>query len=181
MWRFAYFKVKTVYSLPADAFQPSSPEALLDDFRKLLHRAQEAELRGDLAEAMACLRLASALCREAGLEAKAQKMLRHLSRLEARVPPPPACGIENAAFAPRPPLLCSLCTEEVSGGFQGKSGRWLCKTCLGKATSASKHSPLCALCAGEVSGGWRGESGAWLCPTCLKEAAAALGSGRGLC
>jgi len=148
----------------------------LDDFRKLLHRAQTAEVKGDFVEAMACLRLAATLCQEAGMEAKAQKMLRHLSRLEVRAPPPPPSGLENAVATLKPPWVCVLCTEEVPGGWRGENGRWICRVCLQKARFMLKRSPVCALCAGDVSGGWQGESGTWICKACVEKARPALGT-----
>ncbi|MCL2626978.1 MAG: hypothetical protein FWD46_09260 [Cystobacterineae bacterium] len=100
----------------------------MENFRELLHKAQTAELEGNLAQAMACLSRAASLCQEAGLEAKAQKLLRHLRRLEARVQPSPP-------LAPRPPPAapCVFCKQEATGGWKGGNGLWMCRACLGKA------------------------------------------------
>jgi len=117
------------------AQSPSPPGGVLYNFRKLLQKAQTAEVEGNHAEAISCLRLAATLCQQAGLKAKAQKMLRHLSRLEAhsRAPLPP--GIN--APAPCPPT-CMLCEGEAQGGWQAKGGKWLCKACLQQAKAATE-------------------------------------------
>ncbi|MCL2179485.1 MAG: hypothetical protein FWC28_00110 [Proteobacteria bacterium] len=128
----------------------------MENFRNLLHRAQTAEVQGNHAEAMACLRQAAALCQQAGLEAKAQKIFRHLRRLEAhgpRLPVTPAAlspsvgpAGPTASVAPTPSeardtppqAQCVFCKGEAEGGWQGESGLWLCGACLRKALGAGE-------------------------------------------
>ena len=122
------------------------------DVREYLRAAQAAEIRGDTVRAIELLRTAAAAYQRAGNHPRAEQMLRHAQRLEARPAKPPRSV--DPEFAERGPTLadlaqaawCSFCCrprDEVGPLVAGPAGAFICTACASHASSllAARASP----------------------------------------
>ncbi len=122
----------------------------MNDVRQVLADAQAAEARGEKTEAIALLRRAAELYRDAQNHNRALKMLRHIRRLEGieelevleggSDPEPP--GRRRRAIEERGPSLadpsleawCSFCCRpkaEAGALVGGPTGSFICASCVG--------------------------------------------------
>ncbi len=117
---------------------------MASDVREYLRAAQAAEIRGDTVRAIELLRTAAAAYQQAGNRPRAEQMLRHAQRLEAR--PSTAPPAVDPEFAQRGPTLadpaqaawCSFCCrprDEVGPLVAGPASAFICSTCASQASS----------------------------------------------
>lgn len=127
----------------------------MSNARELLREAQEAEVRGDKAEAVRLLRRAAEVYRDQKLGTKAIKVLRHIRRLEGvdedAVPAlEPVMPFETQVFEgpkeprlmpergpaladPAVPAWCSFCCKpdkEVGRLVAAPTGTYICGGCI---------------------------------------------------
>ncbi len=120
---------------------------MASDVREYLRAAQAAEIRGDVARAVELLRTAAGAYKDAGNHPRAEQMLRHAQRLEARPSSLVPDGRDRRSraadpeFAERGPTLadpatsawCSFCCrprEEVGALVAGPAGAFICGGCV---------------------------------------------------
>src|SRR5215472_574247 len=117
---------------------------MASDVREYLRAAQAAEIRGDTVRAIELLRTAAAAYQRAGNHPRAEQMLRHAQRLEARPAKTPQSV--DPEFAERGPTLadpaqaawCSFCCrprDEVGPLVAGPAGAFICTACASQASS----------------------------------------------
>lgn len=125
---------------------------MASDVREYLRAAQAAEIQGDNARAAELLRTAATAYQQAGNSPRAEQMLRHAQRLDARPSspggrpdsPPQASRAVDPRFAERGPTLadpalaawCSFCCRpgrEVGALVAGAAGAYICAGCLAHA------------------------------------------------
>jgi len=117
---------------------------MASDVREYLRAAQAAEIRGDTVRAIELLRSAAAAYQQAGNQPRAEQMLRHAQRLEAR--PLKAPHAVDPELTQRGPTLadpaqaawCSFCCrprDEVGRLVAGPAGAFICTACACQSSS----------------------------------------------
>ncbi len=114
-----------------------------DNVRELLAQAQAAEVRGDRERAVSLLNKAADIYEQGDNLARAEKMRRHVARLEAAALEPDwrAEGRLIPERGPTPPdqsldAWCSFCCrphKETGPLVGGPTGSFICKECIGTA------------------------------------------------
>src|SRR5262249_33464867 len=129
---------------PTSRDRKLSPRGMASDVREYLRAAQAAEIRGDTVQAIELLRTAASAYQQAGNHPRAEQMLRHVRRLEARpAPVPRAVDPELTQRGPTladptQPAWCSFCCrprDEVGPLVAGPAGAFISPPCPSHANS----------------------------------------------
>lgn len=160
----------------------------MSEIRELLSAAQQAEIRGEHAEAVRLLRQAAAFYRDRGFATRAMQMLRHARRLEGvedeeldfrprAVPPGDELGFGDSLIegAPRWEIDDEDDEPEIA---RPQKDRAMFEQ-RGPALADPNLDAWCSFCCrpkAEVGALIAGPAGAFICAACLRTSAALIGA-----
>lgn len=160
-----------------------------DDARQYLRAAQEAELRGDVPQAVELLMKAAAVYRTRGQTARALQMLRHANRLDT-TREDLAAEVRRLEWLPDEPFLHAVEPESKEDGaeeeqalssldeFTDPAPRERRLIERGPTLADPQLNAWCSFCCrprAEVGDLVAGPAGAFVCQACLRDSAKLLG------